>query len=61
MHGGAGAILSIGLLKAIPLERFEDCVFKSFSTGGDALITVCLWEVRALSKALCYVLLLSPP
>lgn len=26
MHGGAGAILSVGLLRRISLERFEDCV-----------------------------------
>ena len=51
MHGGAGAILSVGLLKAVSLQRFEDCVFKTFSTGGDALITVCLWEVRHAIRA----------
>ena len=26
MHGGAGAILSVGLLRAISLESFQDCV-----------------------------------
>ena len=51
MHGGAGAILSVGLLKAVSLQRFEDCIFKTFSTGGDALITVCLWEVRRTCSA----------
>ena len=46
MHGGAGAVLSIGLMKAIPFEAFEDCVHNTYSTGGDAIISICLWEVR---------------
>ena len=53
MHGGAGAILSLGLLKALSLEHFEDCVYSSYSTGGDALITICLWEVSLFWASLC--------
>ena len=45
MHGGAGAILSVGLLRRVPLEWFEDCVSTTYTTGGDALISICLWQV----------------
>jgi hypothetical protein len=45
MHGGAGALLSIGLMRAINFEAFEDCVTTTYSTGGDAFISICLWEV----------------
>lgn len=44
MHGGAGAILSVGLLRRIPLAWFEDCVTTTYTTGGDAMISICLWE-----------------
>ena len=33
MHGGAGAILSAGLLKNISFEDFEDCVTTTYTTG----------------------------
>ena len=46
MHGGAGAILSVGLMRQIPLAWFEDCVTTTYTTGGDAMISICLWEVR---------------
>ena len=45
MHGGAGAILSVGLMKRIPFDWFEDCVTTTYTTGGDAMISICLWEV----------------
>ncbi len=48
MHGGAGAILSVGLLRRIPLGWFEDCVTTTYSTGGDAFISICLWAVSLL-------------
>jgi hypothetical protein len=48
MHGGAGAILSVGLMKRIPFDWFEDCVTTTYTTGGDAMISICLWEVRPL-------------
>lgn len=41
-------MLSIGLLRAIDLASFEECVLNSYSTGGDAFITICLWEVCAV-------------
>ena len=46
VHGGAGAVLSVGLLRRIPLDWFEDCVTSAYSTGGDALISICLWQAR---------------
>jgi hypothetical protein len=47
MHGGAGAILSAGLLRRIPLPWFEECVTSTYSTGGDAIISICLWQARS--------------
>ncbi|KAK9807756.1 hypothetical protein WJX72_008195 [[Myrmecia] bisecta] len=44
MHGGAGAILSVGLLRKVNWTSMENCVLSLYSTGGDAYITVCLWE-----------------
>lgn len=48
MHGGAGAILSVGLLRQIPRAWFEDCVTTTYTTGGDAMISICLWQVCPL-------------
>lgn len=45
MHGGAGAILSVGLLRALNLEAFEECVLTLYTTGGDAMHSICLWRV----------------
>ncbi len=50
MHGGAGAILSVGLMRQIPRAWFEDCVTTTYTTGGDAMISICLWEVRHLAN-----------
>ena len=33
MHGGAGGILSIGLLRNVSFQDFEDCVTTTYSTG----------------------------
>ncbi|KAK9811263.1 hypothetical protein WJX72_000828 [[Myrmecia] bisecta] len=44
LHGGAGAVISIGLLKAVGLPFMEKCVKSLYSTGGDAFITICLWQ-----------------
>ena len=57
MHGGAGAILSVGLMKRIPFDWFEDCVTTTYTTGGDAMISICLWEVRPLSVPLLVTLM----
>ncbi|KAK9916685.1 hypothetical protein WJX75_005772 [Coccomyxa subellipsoidea] len=44
IHGGAGAILSIGLMRRLNETEFESCVLSLKSTGGDAFFTVCLWR-----------------
>ena len=51
MHGGAGALISIGLLKALPFESFEACVLQQHDSGGDAFLTSCLWQVRLFAPA----------
>ena len=47
MHGGAGALLSVGLLRAVDYASFAACVEGAYLEGGDSFITLCLWEVRA--------------
>lgn len=37
MHGGAGALISVGLLKKVSLEFMEDCVLGEWSTGAALL------------------------
>lgn len=44
MHGGAGALLSRGLLAAVNLTQMVGCVLSTYATGGDSFITSCLWE-----------------
>ncbi|KAK9822059.1 hypothetical protein WJX74_004369 [Apatococcus lobatus] len=45
MHGGAGALLSIGLMRSVPLSFMQDCLANAgVTTGGDALLTICLWK-----------------
>lgn len=34
MHGGAGALMSIGLMRKVGWEVVEACVQKTFSTGA---------------------------
>ncbi|KXZ55598.1 hypothetical protein GPECTOR_2g1148 [Gonium pectorale] len=43
-HGGGGVILSVGLLRRLPPSRVRDCISRQFrATGGDALLSTCLW------------------
>ena len=45
MHGGAGALMSIGLMERLPLSFMDRCMSElQRSSGGDALISVCLWK-----------------
>ncbi|KAL3131943.1 hypothetical protein ABBQ38_007639 [Trebouxia sp. C0009 RCD-2024] len=44
MHGGAGGIISIGMLRAVSLDYMEKCVKSLYSTGGDAFISICTWQ-----------------
>ena len=46
MHGGAGALISVGLLRQVPYEHMHKCIQEAYSSGGDGFITECLWEVR---------------
>ena len=48
MHGGAGALISVGLLKQVRFEDMESCVLRQHDTGGDAFLSTCLWEVPVL-------------
>lgn len=34
MHGGAGGILSVGLLKSVTFDFMEKCTKSLYSTGG---------------------------
>jgi len=51
MHGGAGALISIGLLRAVSYDHMHRCVQGAYSSGGDAFITECLWEVQVSYNA----------
>ena len=57
MHGGAGALISVGLLRQVPYEHMHKCIQEAYSSGGDGFITECLWEVRCIfvahQSALC--------
>ncbi|DBA89858.1 TPA: hypothetical protein ACH3X2_004716 [Trebouxia sp. C0005] len=44
MHGGAGTIISIGLLRKISFEWMETCLWQEQAPGGDALLMACLWK-----------------
>lgn len=44
MHGGAGAVLSRGLLEKVNVSAMIHCVQHTFATGGDSFITECLWQ-----------------
>lgn len=51
MHGGAGALISLGLLKRLVFEEMEACILRQHDSGGDAFLTTCLWEVRHTSAS----------
>ncbi|KAL3145530.1 hypothetical protein ABBQ32_003355 [Trebouxia sp. C0010 RCD-2024] len=44
MHGGAGTIISIGMLQTISLEWMEQCIWSEQAPGGDGLLMACLWK-----------------
>ena len=52
MHGGAGALISIGLLRSVSFEAARKHVKRSWNSGGDAFITTALWEVGNLASLL---------
>lgn len=56
MHGGAGALISIGMLKAVDFDEMEDCVLREWSTGKSFLLV--LHKSGMPSIALC---MIAPP
>lgn len=51
MHGGAGALVSIGLLRRLRFDVMDACIQRQHDSGGDAFLSTCLWEVRIASQA----------
>ena len=47
MHGGAGALISVGLFRKVSYDHMHRCVQGAYSSGGDAFITECIWDVRS--------------
>lgn len=45
VHGGAGVLISVGLLRNVDFEQLRRSVLESWNSGGDAFITTALWEV----------------
>ncbi|KAG2501562.1 hypothetical protein HYH03_000069 [Edaphochlamys debaryana] len=44
-HGGAGMILSAGLMRSIPYHSFLNCLLAiQSSSGSDRMFTECLWQ-----------------
>jgi hypothetical protein len=54
MHGGAGALISVALLRRVPYEHIHRCIQEAYSSGGDGMITECLWEVHPFLPALSF-------
>ena len=52
MHGGAGAILSVGLLKSIKFEDFEACVTTTYTTGSPSASESALKAMQRVSTQL---------
>ena len=44
MDGGAGALLSHGLMEALDGSAFEDCVASGDGIGSDYLFSHCMWQ-----------------
>ena len=49
MHGGAGALMSIGLMRKVGWDVAEPCVLKTFSTGACPGPPLLLQLMRQLS------------
>lgn len=45
VHGGAGVLVSVGLLRSVDFDSLRRDITKSWNSGGDAFITTALWEV----------------
>ncbi|KAL0042102.1 hypothetical protein WJX77_003123 [Trebouxia sp. C0004] len=44
IKGCPWALMSIGLMRKVSWDFVEPCVLKTYSTGGDTFLQICLWE-----------------
>lgn len=44
MHGGAGTLISVGLMRKVSYEFMEQCLWSEQAPGGDGLLMACLWR-----------------
>ena len=44
VDGGAGVIISAGLMRSLDLEAMRTCVTTSHAAAGDHIFTYCLWR-----------------
>ena len=57
IHGGAGAIMSVGLMERLPLKFMENCMATMTGTGESSLpLHLPLWPVSAPAPALAMLL-----
>ena len=55
MHGGAGGIISIGMLRAVSLDYMEKCVKSLYSTGICSINNTFVNCVRLKSSTMTYI------
>ena len=55
--------MSVGLFKRLPLAAMHRCVQGAYQTGGDSMLTECLWKVLAWPLCLyhCVIILWQTP
>ncbi|KAK9838036.1 hypothetical protein WJX74_010127 [Apatococcus lobatus] len=44
VDGGAGVLLSVGLMRALDLEAMQHCITTSHGSASDHIFTYCLWQ-----------------
>ena len=59
VDGGAGVLLSIGLMQALDLDAMQDCITTSHGSAGDHVFTFCLWQ-QGYGHAPCILSATSP-
>ena len=52
MHGGAGGIVSVGMLRAVSLDYMEKCVKSLYSTGTYLCVNLqcCVYVLSAYQR-----------
>ncbi|KAK9855489.1 hypothetical protein WJX84_001224 [Apatococcus fuscideae] len=45
VDGGAGAIMSVGLFKALDFDAVENCITTSHGSAGDHIFSYCMWNM----------------